>query len=316
MAYSDENSRHKGTVLIGTIEPYVVGSSFLNYAERLDYLFQVNGITDAARQKALFVTLSGPAVYEELKLLYPSSEDLKLVSYADISKKLRERFDRVESDLIQRYKFYNRVQGPNERAEDFVLAVKLQAEFCAFGDFRETAIRDKLVMGVADGKLQEKLLNEDNLSLAMAEKMIVNWELAGSRARMINDRQGGQIASVKSRLGRRDLHDRNMSHSRSRSRSNVHKRRWQSRSTERKRTGRYADLVCDFCGIKGHIKRSCFKRKRMQKNSVKFIDDKKNLSFGDDKIADLFERLKAGMNDTDSDSDSGICWKRGRHGAS
>ncbi|XP_058816637.1 uncharacterized protein LOC131679904 [Topomyia yanbarensis] len=229
-----EGSNGKANVLIGTIELYVVGTSFTNYSERLEYLFQVNGIDDPGKQKALFATLSGPAVYEELKLLYPSKDDLKNVGYGDISQKLHERFDKVDSDLIQRYKFYNRVQGPNEKAEDFVLAVKLQAEFCAFGEFRETAIRDKLVMGVFDKSLQEKLLNEENPSLATVERFIVNWELAGSRARMIGDRQGGQVASVKQRLGRKETFNRKVSRdkSRSRSRSAVYKRQGRSRSAE------------------------------------------------------------------------------------
>ncbi|XP_058457114.1 uncharacterized protein K02A2.6-like [Malaya genurostris] len=307
-----EGSINKANVLIGTIEPYVVGTPFTNYSERLEYLFQVNGIDDPAKQKALFVTLSGPAVYEELKLLYPSKDDLKNVSYGDISQKLRERFDKVDSDLIQRYKFYNRVQGPNEKAEDFVLAVKLQAEFCAFGEFRETAIRDKLVMGVSDKALQEKLLNEENPSLATVERFIVNWELAGSRARMIGDRQSSQVASVRQRLGRRETYEKKIirNKSRSRSRSAVYKQ-GRNKNDEFKRHGRYADKICDFCGIKGHIKRTCYKRMRQERHSVKFIDERNDLSFGDEQIGELFNRLGTDLNKSESDSGSGdfLCMK-------
>ena len=106
--------------IVDSIEPYVPGASFTNYVERLGFVSQYNNVPESS-QKALFITLSGPAVFEELKLLYPA-RDLSTLQYAEIIKKLKERFDKKESDLIQRFKFYNRVQGEDESVENFVLA--------------------------------------------------------------------------------------------------------------------------------------------------------------------------------------------------
>ena len=102
-------------MLIGSIEQYVIGTSFARYFERLEYLFDVNAVENPNRKKALFITLGGPAVYDELKLLYPSQDDLKAASFNDVIKKLRERFDKEDSDLIQRFNFILKPKIPMRR---------------------------------------------------------------------------------------------------------------------------------------------------------------------------------------------------------
>lgn len=57
------------------------------------------------------------------------------------------------------------MQSPSKSGENYILAVKLLAEQCDFGEFRDSAIRDQLIYGVYDKDLQRKLLNEDNLLL-------------------------------------------------------------------------------------------------------------------------------------------------------
>ena len=54
------------------IEPYRMGTSFTDWAARLKFLFIVNKIEDSEVKKAHFITLGGPIVYSQLKLLYPT----------------------------------------------------------------------------------------------------------------------------------------------------------------------------------------------------------------------------------------------------
>lgn len=160
-----------------TIEPYRKGTPFGEWVERLEFYFSYNNVSNE-HKRACFITLSGPIIYHELKLLFPTN-NLKEVSYEDMVAKLRTRIDKTESDLIQRLKFNNRTQQPDETVEDFVLSVKLQAEFCSFEGFKDVAIRDRILAGVRDKSLRERLLNEEKLTLATAEKIIATWELAG-----------------------------------------------------------------------------------------------------------------------------------------
>lgn len=170
------------------IEPYRKGSSFAEWVLRLEYCFIANEISEV-RKKAFFISLGGQAVFKELSLLYPNL-DIANVTYNDMVARLKTRFDKTESDIIQRLKFNRRIQQPNETLEDFVLAVKLQAEFCSFGSYKEIAIRDRIMAGLLDKNLQQRLLNEEHLTLECAEKMITTWEMAGASARSLdNDNQ-------------------------------------------------------------------------------------------------------------------------------
>ena len=46
------------------------------------------------------------------------------------------------------------------------------AESCEFGDLKKEMIRDRLVIGIRDAQLSERLQLEPNLTLAKAEKLI------------------------------------------------------------------------------------------------------------------------------------------------
>lgn len=166
--------------LATNIEPYRKGAGFTEWAERLEYLFSINAVKEE-HKKAYLATLGGPVVYSELKLLYPNT-DLNTIAYRDMISKLKARFDKVAPDIIQRLNFNNRMQQKDESVEDFVLAVKLQAEFCTFGDYKSIAIRDRVIAGIRDKALQQRLLNEENLTLATAEKN--HCHLGGGRSEL------------------------------------------------------------------------------------------------------------------------------------
>lgn len=318
-----------------TIEPYRKGTPFGEWVERLEFYFSLNNVSPGDK-KAYFITLSGPVIYHELKLLFPTS-NLTDVSYDDMITKLRTRLDKTESDIIQRLKFNNRVQQPDETVEDFVLSVKLQAEFCSFGDFKDLAIRDRILAGVREKSLRERLLNEDKLTLAIAERIIATWELAGKNAKNLNnndDDQYGRIASlapaskvgtsmrkllavynggemessprvpVRDRLGYRPYSRRVEDTTR------YKKQSW--RETEKFKPGQwrqkpsYADMICNFCGAKGHIKRKCFKLKNMRRDTVNMLNDYEPEASEDGHIANLLSRMRTEESDSDADDrDSG-----------
>lgn len=183
-----------------SIEPYRKGTSFNDWFTRMKYFFSVNKINEEDK-KAYFITMRGPFIFAEIKLLYPTG-DFEKAPLNVIVSKLKNRLDKTEPDLVQRYKFSTRVQNPDENVEDFVLNLKLQAEFCAFENFKEVAILDRLIAGLSDKKLRQKLLSEDKLALTNAEKIIATWEVARATAGTADQQNLGlpnRVAAVQNR---------------------------------------------------------------------------------------------------------------------
>lgn len=239
----------------GTLDHYVKGTSFTNYMERLEHLSSFNNWTEE-NKKSVLIALTGPVVYDELKLIFPTVE-LATLNYADMVKKLKERFDKVDPDMMQRFYFYNRFQKADESAESFILSVKLQAELCNFQQFKETAIRDRLIMGLHDRELQKSLLMSETLTLDAIEKKLLSSEVANRQTKaMCSDTRRDEVHSVKSRLGQkvgessrdygRDRLDRSY---RGRNVNRYDRRvsfRGRSPSEARNR-GAYANAICNYC---------------------------------------------------------------------
>ncbi|EDS37759.1 conserved hypothetical protein [Culex quinquefasciatus] len=176
-----------------SIEPFIPGAvSFLQFLEQLEWVFEHHKVTSDEDKRTSFMATCNREVYSEIKRLFPG-KDLKKLTFKEITEALQKRYDKSVAGFIQRFNFYNRVQGSNESAEDFILDVKQQAELCDFGDFKNTAIRDKLICGMADSVLQESLFDEEDLSLSRVEKLILNREANNARKKII---AGDRRASV------------------------------------------------------------------------------------------------------------------------
>lgn len=118
-----------------------------------------------------------PSAYQVNSLLYimgeksddilntlPLSEEEKK-SYEEVKKALSEHFIGRHNVIYERAKFNSRFQQPGESAESFITDVYKLAEHCRYGDLHEEMIRDRIVVGIRDAKLSERLQLDPNLTL-------------------------------------------------------------------------------------------------------------------------------------------------------
>lgn len=88
--------------------------------------------------------------------------------------KVKEKFDQyslVRRNVIyERAKFNQRTQA-DETAEEFITSLHCLAEHCNFGTLKEEMIQDRIVVGVKDATLSEKMQLESTLTLEKAVKM-------------------------------------------------------------------------------------------------------------------------------------------------
>lgn len=64
-----------------------------------------------------------------------------------------------------------RKQEANEKVDAFVTALRALAEHCNYGPLHEELIRDRIVVGLADTKLSERMQMEKDLNLEKAINM-------------------------------------------------------------------------------------------------------------------------------------------------
>ena len=67
------------------------------------------------------------------------------------------------SSTVQRFKFNSRSQQDTETVSLFVAELKKLSEHCEFGDSLDNMLRDRLVCGLRDVKVQRRLLAEGKL---------------------------------------------------------------------------------------------------------------------------------------------------------
>ena len=97
------------------------------------------------------------------------SNDDKM-KFSKILGKFDEHCNPRKNLTFLRYKFFHYRQEEGESFDDFVTQLKKLSADCEFGEFKDSLIRDVIIIGVSDNRLCERLLREPSLSLDNAIK--------------------------------------------------------------------------------------------------------------------------------------------------
>ena len=116
-------------------------------------------------------------------LLYCMGEEAESVlSSTDITDEDRKKYDAVMAKfdaffqvrrniIFERAKFNRRVQNEGESVEQFITALYTLVETCDYGTLKEQMIRDRIVVGILNTGLSERMQSEANLTLEKAKTM-------------------------------------------------------------------------------------------------------------------------------------------------
>lgn len=115
---------------------------------------------------ALFLTVAGPAalqLFNSFQMDPKEAEDLENVLAQFESYCMPRR-----NEIYERFLFRTRLQEANEPIEDFVADLQHKSRFCNFGPQREALVRDQIVLGCRSGKVRQRLLQQEGLTLEEA----------------------------------------------------------------------------------------------------------------------------------------------------
>eukprot|EP00731_Ephydatia_muelleri_P016131 Em0009g555a len=100
-----------------------------------------------------------PKAYQTLaSLVAPETPGGK--TYDELIKLMAEHLSPKPLVIVQRYRFHSRVRQQGESVSVYVTQLKELARKCEFGDALNDMLRDRLVCGINDERVQKRLLVE------------------------------------------------------------------------------------------------------------------------------------------------------------
>jgi hypothetical protein len=111
--------------------------------------------------------------------------------------------------VLERFNFWQVAQKADERIDDFLITLRIKAKTCDYGEMEEQMIRDRLVIGCHDRRVQERLLREPNLDL---NKALAICKAAESTREQLNTLHGESESAIQA-IHREKLNNSNSAQS-------------------------------------------------------------------------------------------------------
>ena len=242
----------------GKIDEFQVNDDWSQYIERLGHYFTANDISDTVKQKSILLSVVGAETYKLIhNLSVPNLPGTK--TYEELVELVKDYLCPQPNIIVQRCLFNSRTRQPEESVATFVNELRGIASKCEYGLQLNDNLRDRLVAGVNNDRIQQRLLQNPGLTFQTALTTCLAMETAAKNVQDLS-----HIAQSS------NLH---------RLQTNTKNYEGDNTKTTCYRCGRkhspdvcwFKNATCDLCGKTGHIKPVC--RSSNQPQSEMFMRD-------------------------------------------
>ena len=232
---------------IGAFEPSK--EDWITYSQRLKFYFEANDVEDAAKQRAILLSVAGPETFKLLSSLV-APQTVKDKTFKELVDLLTGHYNPKKSAAVHRFKFNSRVRQPNESVATYVSELKKLAVDCAFdsADVLNQMLCDRLLCGINDARIQRRLLTEENLTYDKAFTICQSIELADQSTQALSSEKPVHA----------DVHRVPAKPKPSKQPTECYR----CGGTHSSSSCRFKTADCRYCGKKGHIARVCRSRLR------------------------------------------------------
>ena len=142
------------------------------WKRRFQQFREASGLSgeSVAKQISTFLYCLGEEAEAVLSSTNATTEDRK--DYKKVLEKFDSFFQVRKNVIYERARFNRRNQQSGETAEQYIMVLYDLVEHCEYGELKDEMIRDRLVVGIRDTTLSEKLQLESALTLESAKKAI------------------------------------------------------------------------------------------------------------------------------------------------
>ncbi|KAI7797170.1 hypothetical protein IRJ41_014565, partial [Triplophysa rosa] len=183
------------TGTIGSLAAFDVKvQTWEEYTEILEQFFVANEIDDEGKQRAILISVVGAQTYSVMRnILSPTKPSER--SYQQLVTMLKDHFNPQPSEIVQRFKFDSRTKKPTETMTEYVAELRCLAQDCNYGATLNQMLRDRLVCGIDDDRIQRRLLSETNLTFETALKIAVAAETASKNVLDLKYKTSEQVCN-------------------------------------------------------------------------------------------------------------------------
>ena len=213
------------------------------YCERLMHYFTANDVETDEKRRAILLSVCGAHIYQLVRSLV-SPEKPADKTFEEIVKLVRDHLTPPSSCIVRRFYFNSRFQKETETVGQFVAELRRLSEYCEFGGSLDEMLRDRLVCGLRDVRVQRRLFAEPKLTFTKAFELAQAAELAEKSSQDIS-RAGASVNALgprKATAGQTADHPTPCF-------------RCGGRHSASK--CRFRSVECHKCGEKGHLARTC-----------------------------------------------------------
>ncbi|XP_044765716.1 uncharacterized protein LOC123321967 isoform X2 [Coccinella septempunctata] len=159
------------------------------------YMLAAVDTTDIKEQKkvAIFLNLIGEQGVEIFNTL---NLKLELSTLKDVKAAFQKYCDPKKNIIFDRYKFLSCNQKEGQSISNYITEIKTLVKVCEYQD-EDEMIRDKIILGIKDNNLREKLLQYENLSLKKTEEICNVTEVSRKQAEaMIKEEKTPEVDTI------------------------------------------------------------------------------------------------------------------------
>lgn len=249
------------------------GIRWSEWVEDFELYLSACNITAASkvRRRATLLYCVGKKVRDIYKTLAEDGDDAE--DYDTVKKKLSKTFEPKRNKRIERMKFRQANQLPDELTDAFVQRLRMLAQYCEYGD-TDDAILDQIVERGSNALLKRKILSAGEATLEKTLELARTIETVENQLREIEP-SGAKVNAVRQTYGRRNKCD-----------NCGYEHGDKECPAEGKR--------CNECGNKGHFSRCCKSKSKGGKksvNTVQFASEPKHDDSDDDQNESQFARF-------------------------
>ena len=169
---------------------------WLKWKRRFEQFLSASGLDkeDESRRVSTLLYCLGEEAHDVLTSTGISAEDKKV--YSKVLEKFDGYFDVRKNVIFERARFNKRNQLDGETAEEYITALYGLIETCEYGALKEEMLRDRLVVGIRDTNVSQKLQMNAKLTLEEAKKEVRQREAVREQSQQLQAADSSSHSSM------------------------------------------------------------------------------------------------------------------------